>query len=164
MSPGFSPATTSVAEREQKATVVLGHDILQVCGILNIWFGWIMALNLTSKFSYKPIVHCVSVVYSYVGDKTHTFKVNSVVWMFLTVKKASLTRSYMNVCCSFPLPKLWGLFEKTKAKKTHQPTKPYESAQYYFIIWEHGSRGALLFCIQHLFTAGIGVFCSDVLI
>jgi len=37
--PGFAPVTTPVAEREQKISVVLGHDILWVCGIFSISLG-----------------------------------------------------------------------------------------------------------------------------
>lgn len=76
--------------------------------------------------------------------------------MFLTVKKASLRRSYVNTFCCFPLPKPSGVFEKSEAKKApKQP--PHVSVQYFFITWKHGSTGALIFCIQHLPTAGTGV-------
>ena len=46
--------------------------------------------------------------------------VNSAVWMFLDVKKAFLRRSYVNACCSFPLPKLSGVFDKSEVKKKTQ--------------------------------------------
>lgn len=90
--------------------------------------------------------------------KSTFLTVNSVDWMFLmflTEKKASL-RSYVNASCSFPLESFQELLRRVKLKKTWN--KPHVSAQCFFITWDRGIWGALIFCIQHLPTAGTRMF------